>query len=90
MAEEKQNQEIIDDPIEVRQNKRQALIDAGQMPYGHRFDFSAHAEDLHEKYADLENGEITEDGVEIAGRIMAKRGQGKLTFLEISDNGTVI
>ncbi|MCF0104288.1 MAG: lysine--tRNA ligase, partial [Eggerthellaceae bacterium] len=90
MPDKKKNQEIIDDPIEVRRNKRQALIDAGKMPYGHRFDFSAHAAELQEKYTDIKKGEITKDAVEIAGRIMAKRGQGKLTFLEIYDNGTDI
>ncbi len=89
MSEETKNQtpeEIIeDDPIEVRRNKRQALIDAGENPYGHAFDISDHIEELNSRYADLEDGANTEDRVQIAGRIMAKRDQGKIIFMELKD-----
>ncbi len=89
MSEETKNQtpeEIIeDDPIEVRRNKRQALIDAGENPYGHAFDISDHIEELNSRYADLEDGANTEDRVQIAGRIMAKRDQGKIVFMELKD-----
>lgn len=89
MSEETKNQtpeEIIeDDPIEVRRNKRQALIDAGENPYGHAFDISDHVEELNSRYADLEDGANTEDRVQIAGRIMAKRDQGKIIFMELKD-----
>ena len=40
--------EIEDDPIEVRRNKRAALIAAGTNPYGSRFEYSHHARDLEE------------------------------------------
>ena len=46
MAEQLETQEVIDDPIEVRRNKRQALIDAGQSPYAVRFDVSDYCADL--------------------------------------------
>lgn len=89
MSEATKNQtpeEIIeDDPIEVRRNKRQALIDAGENPYGHAFDISDHIEELNSRYADLEDGANTEDRVQIAGRIMAKRDQGKIIFMELKD-----
>lgn len=77
---------IEDDPIEVRLAKREALIAAGKDPYGHAFNYSHHATDLTELYAGLENGESTEDEVCVAGRIMAKRDQGKLAFLELRDS----
>ena len=81
---------VEDDPIEVRKNKRQALIDAGENPYGHAFDSTHSAHELDEKYADLEDGQTTDDEVEIAGRVMAKRGQGKVCFLELKDmSGTI-
>lgn len=77
--------EIEDDPIEVRRAKREALIAGGKNPYGHAFDYSHHIEELDAKYAELPDGESTEDEVKIAGRIMAKRDQGKIVFLELRD-----
>ena len=80
------NPEIIeDDPIEVRKAKRQALLDAGQDPYGHAFDYSHHLADLDEQYAGLEDGASTEDAVKVAGRIMSKRVQGKIAFFGLRD-----
>lgn len=75
-----------DDPILVRHAKREALIAAGKNPYGHAFSYSHHIVDLDSKYAGLEDGENTEDRVEIAGRIMAKRDQGKIIFMELRDS----
>lgn len=77
---------IEDDPIEVRRAKREALIAAGEDPYGHGFTYSHHIDELVEKYASLEDGESTEDEVCIVGRIMAKRDQGKIAFLVIRDS----
>lgn len=77
--------EIEDDPIEVRRNKRAALIAAGKNPYGSRFEYSHHARDLEEAYADLEDGASTEDVVKVSGRIMAIRNQGKIAFVVIRD-----
>ena len=74
---------IEDDPIEVRRAKREALIAAGIDPYGHSVKRSHTVGELNEKYAHLEDGESTEDEVLIAGRVMAKRVQGKIAFLEL-------
>lgn len=87
MAEETLNKLVAeDDPVQVRKNKRQAMIDAGENPYGHAFCPSNHVGELLEKYAGLEDGELTEDEVSIAGRLMAKRGQGKVAFMEVMDS----
>ena len=86
MAENTENTPVIeDDPIEVRKAKRAALIAAGKDPYGHAFNYSHHVDELDAKYAELENGATTEDRVDIAGRVMAKRVQGKICFLELRD-----
>ena len=77
--------EIIDDPVEVRRNKRATLIEAGENPYGHAFQASAKTAELEEKYAGLEDGAETEDVVTVAGRIVAFRGQGKVVFIVIRD-----
>ena len=78
--------EIEDDPVEVRRAKREALIAEGKNPYGHAFEYSHHVADLNERYANLGDGENTEDRVQIAGRIMAKRDQGKIIFMELKDS----
>ncbi len=86
MAENTENTPVIeDDPIEVRKAKRAALIAAGKDPYGHAFNYSHHVDELDAKYAELEDGATTEDRVDIAGRVMAKRVQGKICFLELRD-----
>ncbi|MBR2790204.1 MAG: lysine--tRNA ligase, partial [Eggerthellaceae bacterium] len=85
MADNPQTPIIEDDPVQVRLNKRAALMAAGENPYGHTFDYTHHAAELNEAYAHLEAGETTEDAVRVAGRIMAKRVQGKVAFLVIRD-----
>ena len=79
-----------DDPIAVRRAKREALIAAGEDPYGHALAYSHHVSDLERAYGHLEDGESTEDAVSVAGRVMAKRDQGKVAFLELRDaTGTI-
>ncbi len=85
VEETKVPQEIEDDPIEVRKAKRAAMIEAGLNPYGHAFDYTHHASDLDRDYSHLEDGESTEDAVRFAGRIIAKRVQGKVSFLTVRD-----
>lgn len=80
------NQVIEDDPVEVRCAKRASLIAAGKNPYGHAFSYSHHLVDLVELYATLEDGASLDDEVCVAGRIMAKRDQGKVVFLELRDS----
>ncbi len=79
-------QVIEDDPIAVRRAKREALIAAGRDPYGHAFAYSHHLADLAAQYEGLEDGASTSSEVKVAGRIMAKRDQGKLAFLELRDS----
>ena len=86
MADMEQNPDIIeDDPIEVRKAKRAALIEAGENPYGHAFDYTHHAAELEPLYADLEDGASTEDEVALAGRLISKRVQGKVSFFTMRD-----
>ncbi|MEG0376225.1 MAG: lysine--tRNA ligase, partial [Raoultibacter sp.] len=78
-------EQIEDDPIEVRRAKRETMLAEGKNPYGHAFDYSHHIDELEAKYAELADGVTTEDEVKIAGRVMAKRDQGKIVFLELRD-----
>ncbi len=86
MTKEPQEQIIEDDPIEVRRAKREALLAEGKQPYGHAFDYTHHVAELDELYKDLGDGETTEDRVALAGRLMAKRVQGKIIFFELLDS----
>lgn len=79
-------EQIEDDPIEVRRTKRETMLAEGKNPYGHAFDYSHHIDELETKYAELAEGVTTEDEVKIAGRVMAKRDQGKIVFLELRDS----
>jgi lysyl-tRNA synthetase, class II len=60
------------------------VADRSSIPY--RFEPTAAAAGLHEQYAlQLEAGEETDDEVVVAGRLMLRRGQGKLAFGTLQD-----
>ncbi len=88
MAEDLASQATQTPPVDertMRLGKRQALIDAGKEPYKRFFDQTDHAADLAKRYAGLADGENTQDQVAVAGRVMAKRDQGKICFLVLRD-----
>lgn len=64
--------------------KVEALRGAGVDPYPVRFDRTATAGELSERYQ-LESGSETSDIVRLAGRILLFRRQGKLTFASLRD-----
>ena len=59
------------------------MTEPNSTPY--RFDPTASAADLHGRFADLEAGVETGETVTIAGRLMLRRGQGKLVFGQLAD-----
>ena len=69
----------------TRLAKRAALFEAGQNPYPEHSELEDYVADIEAKYADLADGEDTEDVVKIAGRVVAKRGQGKIMFIVVRD-----
>ena len=68
-----------------RRLRRQALLDAGVNPYPVHSTVTAHAAELEERYAELADGECTEDVYSLAGRIRAFRKQGKIAFIVLED-----
>ena len=64
---------------------RAALYAAGKNPYPEHSDVTDHAADLLECYAGLANEEAGAETVTVGGRIVAKRGQGKIMFLVLRD-----
>lgn len=75
----------LNDERTTRLVKRAALFEAGQNPYPEHSELEDYVADIEAKYADLADGEDTEDVVKIAGRVVAKRGQGKIMFIVVRD-----
>jgi lysyl-tRNA synthetase class 2 len=74
-----------DDPFEVRRAKLDAARAGGQEPYRDRYDRTHVIAEVTERWSDLEPGSDTEDVVAVAGRIVAKRDQGKALFIVVRD-----
>ncbi|MGA7954964.1 MAG: lysine--tRNA ligase [Gloeobacterales cyanobacterium] len=70
----------------ARMHKREQLQQAGIDPYPYRFERTAEAQMLQEKFQALPAGEEAPGFTcTVAGRIMARRVFGKLAFLDIQD-----
>ncbi|WP_042353231.1 lysine--tRNA ligase [Bacillus massiliigorillae] len=79
--------EELNDQLQVRRDKMQALRDAGKDPFGKRFDRTHLSQEILDTYGELSKEELEEKNIEviIAGRIMTKRGKGKAGFAHIQD-----
>lgn len=75
----------LNDERATRLAKRAALFETGQNPYPEHSEIEDYVADIEAKYADLADGEDTEDVVKIGGRVVAKRGQGKIMFIVVRD-----
>ena len=71
----------------VRREKAEKLRELGLDPFGHRFDRDNYANDIVEKYKDVEHDafENMDDTAKVAGRIMFIRRMGKASFFTIQD-----
>ena len=72
--------------LAARRAKLEALRSRGVPPYVDRFEPSHRASGLRETYAGLADGSDTQDEVTVAGRLMAVRDQGKMSFLVLRDS----
>ena len=69
------------DQVRVRHEKLQALQQEGRDPFRiTKFDVTHHAQEIKDRFAELE-----EQSVRLAGRIMSKRGMGKAIFADLQD-----
>ena len=75
--------------LEQEKTRRLAAIEsmrnAGTNPYPYRFDRSHTLGEIRDSYGSLEAGSETDVVVDVAGRIMLKRDQGKLIFATLQD-----
>ena len=74
-----------DDVFAVRRNKLQALRAAGIEPFPHEFDGVEPIASVRAQQEALEAGEETDASHRVAGRLAARRGQGKMAFLDLVD-----
>jgi len=72
--------------IGERVKKLNELREKGINPYPYKYDARNKAKDLIDKYTALKAEEKTTDKVSVAGRIVALRRMGKVTFIHILDN----
>ena len=72
---------------QVRRDKMENIKSLGIDPFGHRFDRDSFAQDLKDKYKDVEHDafENMSDTAKVAGRIMFIRKMGKASFFSIQD-----
>ncbi|KYD10064.1 MAG: lysine--tRNA ligase [Caldibacillus debilis] len=75
------------DQLKVRREKLEELRARGIDPFGKRFDRTHSAEELFRLYGDMPNEELEPKNiyVQFAGRIMTKRGKGKVGFAHLQD-----
>ncbi len=79
-----------EDPIAVRRAKLRAAHEAGLQPYVSGFERTGTVADVLARHAGLEPGDETDDVVALAGRLVARRDQGKVLFLVIRDGADEI
>jgi lysyl-tRNA synthetase class 2 len=76
---------VSDELVEQRRRKLAALRDEGVEPFPHAFPGVQPIADVKAPHEDLPAGEETEVRARIAGRLAARRGQGKAAFLDLVD-----
>lgn len=88
MAENLENQnteptaEELSEVLRVRREKFAALKEAGRNPFEQtRYDRTIYAQQIAERFDELENQPVS-----IAGRIMSKRAMGKASFFDVADS----
>ena len=71
----------------IRREKAEELRLKGIEPFGSKIDLTSDSKDIKEKFSDMskEDLEDAKNEVVVAGRIMTKRGKGKVGFMHIQD-----
>ena len=71
----------LSDQVQVRHDKLKALREEGRDPFVQtKFDFNATSVQIKENYDQMEGKSVS-----VAGRLMSKRGQGKVMFCDLQD-----
>lgn len=78
----------VSEQMQVRREKRQRLLDAGEQAYPVDLERSHTLAEVREQWGHLETGEETQDEVAIGGRVVFIRNTGKLAFGTLQDGFT--
>jgi len=74
-------QQSLNEMLLIRREKLKKLIEKGKNPFIiEKFDYSHHSEYIKAKFEELEGQEVA-----VSGRIMSRRGHGKVSFMDIQD-----
>ena len=86
MAEQKKQEQDLNQLLEVRREKLADLQVNGRDPFEiTKYDVSRHSQEIKDKFDELEGASVT-----IAGRMMSKRVMGKASFCHVQDlEGTI-
>ena len=68
------------DELTARRARLQSLKEMGIDPYGHRYPRTHQLDEVRQDFCRLEGAEVS-----VAGRITARRGHGRATFLDLQD-----
>ncbi|RSU06130.1 lysine--tRNA ligase [Vagococcus entomophilus] len=87
MTEQQHTQEEMNDQLRVRREKMAHLKEEGIDPFGMRFERSHDSQELHDAYDQYTKEELAEKKLTatVAGRMMTKRGKGKVGFAHLQD-----
>ena len=82
-----EHMEELNDQQIVRREKMAALREQGIDPFGKRFERTANSQELKDKFAELDKEQLHElnETATIAGRLVTKRGKGKVGFAHLQD-----
>ena len=81
MAPQNQNQQDLREILQIRRDKLAALQEAGMNPFEiTRYDVTHHAQEVKDQFDQLEGQTVS-----LAGRLMSKRGMGKVSFCDLKD-----
>jgi lysyl-tRNA synthetase class 2 len=87
VTEEQTNLTEMNDQMRVRREKMENLREEGIDPFGARFERTTNSKELHETYDENTKEELLEKQLtaSVAGRMMTKRGKGKVGFAHLQD-----
>ena len=86
MADEPQpNEAESSELLAERRAKLERLREQGVEPFPHEFPERTEIAEVRERHEEIEAGAETDDRVRIAGRLTARRGHGKASFLDLRD-----
>ena len=81
MPEQNHQQQDLREILQIRRDKLKALQDAGMNPFEiTRYDVTHHAQEVKDHFDALEGQTVS-----LGGRLMSKRGMGKVSFCDLQD-----